>query len=263
MDKCFVIQPFDNDKFDKRYDDIFSPAITKAGLKPYRIDQDLSVKIPIEDIEKGIADSIICFAEITTDNPNVWYELGYAIASGKDVILVCSNERQGPFPFDIRHRQIIRYNTGSTSDFNTLGEAITNKIIAFQQTEGKVKTLNQMPVVATEGLTSHEVALLILIMQSVLTPDDSIALYTLQSEMGKAGYTDIATSIAFRTLSKKDMIETFKDSDYNNNEYFCCRLTATGESWMLSNQNLFEFRKEKQSNAIVFQAPGEEDDLPF
>lgn len=263
MDKCFVIQPFDNDKFDRRYNDIFSPAITRAALLPYRIDQDLSVKIPIEDIEKGIADSVICFAEITTDNPNVWYELGFAIASGKDVILVCSNERQGPFPFDIRHRQIIKYNTGSTSDFNTLGEAITNKIIAFQQTEDKVKTLNEMPVVPTEGLTSHEVALLILIMQSVLTPDDSIGLWNLQSEMGKAGYTDIATSIAVRTLANKEMIETFKDSDYNGNEYFCCRLTVKGENWMLSNQNLFQFRKEKQSSAIVFQAPGEEDDLPF
>lgn len=59
------------------------------------------------------------------------------------------------------------------------------------------------------------------------------------------------------------MIETFKNGDYNGNEYFCCRLTAKGESWMLSNQHLFEFRKEKQSSAILFQAPGEEDDLPF
>ena len=77
MDKCFVIQPFDNDKFDKRYEDIFKPAIDKAELDPYRVDKDLSVRIPIDEIEQNISDSALCFAEITTDNPNVWYELGF------------------------------------------------------------------------------------------------------------------------------------------------------------------------------------------
>ena len=71
MEKCFVIQPFDNDKFDKRFVDIFEPAISKADFQPYRIDKDLSVRVPIDEIEKGISESAICFAEITTDNPNV------------------------------------------------------------------------------------------------------------------------------------------------------------------------------------------------
>jgi len=38
MDKCFVIQPFDNDKFDKRFVDIFKPAIEKSGFEAYRIE---------------------------------------------------------------------------------------------------------------------------------------------------------------------------------------------------------------------------------
>ena len=54
MEKCFVIQPFDNDKFDKRFVDIFEPAIIKAEFEAYRIDKDLSVRIPIDDIEKEI-----------------------------------------------------------------------------------------------------------------------------------------------------------------------------------------------------------------
>ena len=40
MNKCFVIQPFDNDKYDKRFVDIFKPAIEKSGLEAYRIDKD-------------------------------------------------------------------------------------------------------------------------------------------------------------------------------------------------------------------------------
>lgn len=133
MEKCFVIQPFDNDKFDRRFNDTFKPAILKTQLLPYRIDQDLSVRIPIDEIEKGIFESIICFAEITTDNPNVWYELGYAFACKKDVVMVCSEERIGNFPFDIQHRHINKYKTNSKSDFEQLEDSITQKIVALCQ----------------------------------------------------------------------------------------------------------------------------------
>lgn len=34
-DFCFVIQPFDGGKFDKRYDDVYKPAIMAAGLDAY------------------------------------------------------------------------------------------------------------------------------------------------------------------------------------------------------------------------------------
>jgi hypothetical protein len=35
MDECFVIQPFDDDKYDRRFNDIFEPAI-KASASPSR-----------------------------------------------------------------------------------------------------------------------------------------------------------------------------------------------------------------------------------
>ena len=258
METCFVIQPFDNDKFDKRYSDIFKPAIEKANLSPYRIDKDLSVRVPIDDIEKGIIESAMCFAEITTDNPNVWYELGFAFACQKDVILVCSEERGGnKFPFDIQHRQIIIYKTSSKSDFETLELSITQKIMAFRQKTKTVKALNTTPVADIEGLKSHEIALLILIMENQLTADDTLSIYHLKSEMGKAGYTDIATSVGIRTLAKKNMIESFMTVDqYSNDQpYPACRLTPLGESWIIQNEEQLVFRKDKNKNAS--------DDLPF
>ena len=36
MSRCFVIQPFDGGAFDKRFDDVFVPAIKDAGFEPYR-----------------------------------------------------------------------------------------------------------------------------------------------------------------------------------------------------------------------------------
>jgi hypothetical protein len=59
--KCFMIQPFDNGKFDKRFDDVFDPAVRAAGLYPYRVDRDPGVSVPIDDIERNIREAIVCF----------------------------------------------------------------------------------------------------------------------------------------------------------------------------------------------------------
>lgn len=259
MKKCFVIQPFDNDTYDKRFEDVFKPAIEKANFEPYRVDKDLSVKVPIDEIEKGIRECRICLAEISTDNPNVWYELGFALACNKEVILICSSdERKGKFPFDIQHRSVITYKNSSKSDFEDLEEIITKKILAIESKSTTVDYLNSIPVVETEGLKSHEIALLILMMEDVYTHRNCISTYTLKNEMDKAGYTNLATSIAIKTLLKKNMIETDVESDHYNNgeEYVVCRLTNKGENWILSNQEQFQFRKsvniQENSNALPF-----------
>jgi hypothetical protein len=259
MKTCFVIQPFDKDKFDKRYNDIFEPAINKAGYQSYRVDKDNSVTIPIEDIEKNIRESDICFAEISTDNPNVWYELGYAFACKKNVIIVCSEERTNKFPFDIQHRFIITYKTGSLSDFNDLSQKITNKIIATEHKNKTVETLQQIPVQETKGLKSHEIALLILLMENTISKDDYISIYTLKSQMNKSGYTDVATNVGIRILEKIKLIETFMQQDNWNNgqEFIACKLTENGENWVLENQDKLEFRFDASIDE------NEENDLPF
>ena len=121
MQRCFVIQPFDKGKFDKRFLQTFKPAIEAAGLEAYRTDNDHSVEVPIEAIEEGIKSSAICLADITTNNPNVWYELGFARASGRPVVMICSDERVDlKYPFDIQHRTILPYLTQASGDFEDL-----------------------------------------------------------------------------------------------------------------------------------------------
>lgn len=260
MKKCFVIQPFDNDKFDKRFEDIFKPAIEKSGFEAYRIDKDLSVRIPIDEIEKNISESQICFAEITTDNPNVWYELGFAFACEKDVVMICSEERTGKFPFDIQHRHIITYQTSSKSDFESLEDTITRKINAYVSKTKTVKAISSAPIADREGLKSHEIAMIVLIMENQMTSEDFMSVYQLKNEMEKAGYTAIATSVGIRSLTKNGFMETSKEIDnYNNGEeYLVCKLTETGEGWILDNQDKLEFkvRQSENKNSV-------EDDLPF
>jgi len=59
MERCFIIQPFDRDVFDGRYKDTFKSAIEEAGYEPYRVDEDPSVSIPVDRIEKGIREAAL------------------------------------------------------------------------------------------------------------------------------------------------------------------------------------------------------------
>ncbi len=129
MGNCFVIQPFDSGPFDRRYDEIIEPAIKDADLISYRVDRDPSVDIPINDIEKGIINSTAVIADISENNPNVWYEVGFARAAEKPLVMICSKQRQ-KFPFDIQHRSIIVYSTESLSDLEKLKKEITKRLIA-------------------------------------------------------------------------------------------------------------------------------------
>ena len=95
--QCFVMQPFDRGRYDRLYEQVFAPAIDDANLKPYRVDNDPGASIPIDTIEQEIEKSLVCFGEISEDNPNVWFELGYALALEKTA-LPCLFRRSAKIP---------------------------------------------------------------------------------------------------------------------------------------------------------------------
>lgn len=256
MKQCFVIQPFDSDKFDKRYEETFKPAIISASLKPYRVDEDNSARIPIESIEKQIRKSDICFAEITTDNPNVWYELGYAFACDKDVVMVCSNERESDsFPFDIRHKSIIIYNTTSKGDFDVLEQNITDKLKAFINTSSQINTIKESPIKDTKGLTEHEQTALLFVTAKTFSSDDTVSMSYIMEEMGKTGYAEIGANLALRTLVVKQLIsKEIRVLDYygENIEETYLKLTDAGINWVLQNQQVIQFKKREPSDDMPF-----------
>lgn len=235
---CFVMQPFDAGPFDKRYTDVFEPAIREAGFDPYRVDRDPSASIPIKSIEDGIRSADVCFAEITTDNPNVWFELGFAIAARKDVVLVCSDQRKAHFPFDVQHRKIITYKTDSTSDFASLREAIVQRIKALGEDERRTEVLADLPVKPTEGLSHHEVVALITIASTVDVPGGSVAAHLVKYDCQRAGCTQIAITLALRALLRRGLIES--DTDYGERGDQSCpvfRATDAGLDWLEANQS--------------------------
>src|SRR5947207_6941739 len=106
-DTCFVMMPF-ADPIGGYYKAIYESAITKAGLRPVRADDEIFAtgKI-IDQVWSGITAAKVLVAELTGRNPNVFYELGLAHALNKPVVLISSN--QDDVPFDLQHIRVIYY----------------------------------------------------------------------------------------------------------------------------------------------------------
>jgi hypothetical protein len=102
---------------------IYEPAIQKAGLRAVRADADIFATGKIMDqVWAGINAAKVLVAELTSRNPNVFYELGIAHALKKPVVLVSSNEAD--VPFDVRHIRVIYYDVNDPH----WGDKLTNKV---------------------------------------------------------------------------------------------------------------------------------------
>jgi hypothetical protein len=102
----FVLMPFKED-----FDDIYKLGIKEAakevGAYAERVDeQDFSEGI-LERIFNQINKADVIVADMTGRNPNVFYEVGYAHALGKIVLLLTQNGDD--IPFDLKNKQHIIY----------------------------------------------------------------------------------------------------------------------------------------------------------
>ena len=240
MPTCFIIQPFDNDKYDSRFEETLKPALERAGFDVYRVDKDPSVEIPIHAIEKGIQESLICLAEISTDNPNVWYELGFAFASGKSVVLICSDERSGRFPFDIHHRNVIRYRTDSEGAYVKLGNDITAGAQALLTKSLSLKQPGDINKIAPAiDVTNDEAVVLKTLAEETSIPNSTIPLYLLRDKVKESKIVgSIGFGLAVRKLTKRKYIETNdEEPDYNDERYDAVKLTSDGWEWIDHNQD--------------------------
>jgi hypothetical protein len=146
-DTCFVMQPFSPPHGDY-YEKIFKPAIDKTGLQPVRADAEIfgTGKI-IDQIWRGINDAKVLVAELTTRNPNVFYELGLAHALHKPVVLVSSNEPD--VPFDLHHIRVIYYDVSDPFWGTKLIEKVAENILSALKNpeEAILKPLDEIGVV--------------------------------------------------------------------------------------------------------------------
>jgi len=107
----FVLMPFKED-FDDIYELGIKEAAKEVGAYAERLDEQIFTEGILERIFNQISKADVIVADMTGRNPNVFYEVGYAHALGKIVLLL--TQKADDIPFDLKHKQHIIYgNSGS------------------------------------------------------------------------------------------------------------------------------------------------------
>jgi guanylate kinase len=104
-DQCFVLMPF-NDELKPVFEDHIRPTMEKLGFKCFRADGIFSNKPIMDDVIESVKGSYLIISDLTSANPNVFYETGYCHALGKKVILMTQSS---DVPFDIKNLRHIKY----------------------------------------------------------------------------------------------------------------------------------------------------------
>ena len=142
---CFVLMPFgkktDNGglliDFDSIYYDLIYPAIEEVGLKPIRADEEKVGGI----IHKPMFERLIlceyAVVDLTTANPNVFYELGirHAVRPSSTILLYAEGTKQ--LPFDVVSLHAIPYKLESMGKpdpqtYNTVKQTLKSRLIEVQ-----------------------------------------------------------------------------------------------------------------------------------
>jgi tetratricopeptide (TPR) repeat protein len=113
---AFVAMPFgkkpDPDgkliDFNAIYDDLIKPACEAAGMDVFRADEELAAGDIKSDMFQELLIADLVIADLTLDNPNVWYELGvrHALRARGIVLIQGPREKQ---PFDIYTDRKLNY----------------------------------------------------------------------------------------------------------------------------------------------------------
>ena len=255
--KCFIIQPLD-EAYKNRCDETYKPAIRNAGLFPYRVDEHYEPhKLKIQQIWEEIKNSDVCLAEITKDNPNVWYEYGFADGRNIPIVLICEDVRRGKLPFDVNQKDVYFYQTDSQGDWEELQKEITRRLeIATQSIDVTKLTAPVSSSLNLDEMRPHSLTALVRIASSAYL-DEGMSLYSLKRAMNNAGFNDLAASLALRELlSKQFIVNATRSESFNEVETLVP--TEKAMVWLSANQDSLNLKEDTSRTEYM-----SDDDIPF
>lgn len=136
---CFVIMPISNqinyedNHFTLVYEDIIKPSIIDNNMKPIRADETKNTNLIQLDILKKIIQSPIAICDMSSKNPNVFYELGMRQAFDLPTVLLIDDETK--VPFDISGLRYVIYKKDMS--YRNVKMAISNLKSALKETYEK------------------------------------------------------------------------------------------------------------------------------
>lgn len=106
--RCLVFMPF-TDHFSWVLQELIQPAAEKASIDLVRIDSQDHFGDIVESFTQELSEADIVIAVVTGESPNVLYEIGYAHALNKPVLLLCqkisSEADHQETPFYVRNHR--------------------------------------------------------------------------------------------------------------------------------------------------------------
>lgn len=144
-------------------------------------------------------------------------------------------------------------------DFSDFISAVTQ----FEQTSREIAVMSARSSVApAAGLSQYEFATLVAIGEATEPCDDSsISVFRVREELEKLGFTRMAVSIALASLSRRVLVESVRETDWNNQQYTVVRLTPEGWSWLESNQDRLVLHRNPSVESDA--APVASETIPF
>ena len=109
MPTCYVSAPFGTKggvDYDRIYHEIVRPAVEQAGLECRRADEFGSAALIQKAILQAIIASDVMIADVSSQNPNVMYEVGVRHAVRRGATILMSSDR---LPFNVSHSYVLRY----------------------------------------------------------------------------------------------------------------------------------------------------------
>jgi nucleoside 2-deoxyribosyltransferase len=118
---CFVVMPFES-KFDDVYATIKATVETasRRSIRCSRLDETKPAGRITDRLLKELCATSICIVDLTGNNPNVMWEMGYAMALGKPLVVITQNI--SALPFDVREMQSLEYDRSHLRE--TLGHPL-------------------------------------------------------------------------------------------------------------------------------------------
>ena len=103
----FVAMPFGQTNLDKLFQKAIKKSCYNTGHSVLRVDEDPSSNNIVNKIFSMIDDAHFVIFITTENNPNVFYEAGYALAQKKEIIMCAPTLKD--LPFDVRSNVCLSY----------------------------------------------------------------------------------------------------------------------------------------------------------
>lgn len=107
--QAFIVMQFSS-PYNEVYSHVIKDLCEEFKIDAVRADEIYGPGIIIKDVIDRIVRSQVVIADISPPNPNVYFEVGYALALGKPIILLAQRRAaDAPLPFDISAFRVLFY----------------------------------------------------------------------------------------------------------------------------------------------------------